>query len=317
MKKLVIFLFLSLFTESLFSQFDAQTSQYMLNHTAFNPAAAGESGMIDLSGQHRLNWLGIPNAGSTTLFNINTAIKTENNLHGVGLSFIDDNFGGFTNQTFHVQYAYKMKLGDGLLSLGTDLGFVSLGFTGDSVSKHPITLGTFHNLTSDPELPTTGVVGMGFDIGLGAWFSTDKFYLGLSYLHLNEPTVDWGTNSEFTQHGLLNFTAGYSYKMEDPKYILKPSTLLKTDFRSFQLDLGSRIEYDGKYWGGLAYRFQDAVVILAGINVAGGLSIGYSYDIPASKMITVSSGSHEIALIYSFEYVFTKSNTKYKSIRIL
>jgi len=81
--------------------------------------------------------------------------------------------------------------------------------------------------------------------------------------------------------------------------------------------VSSRMEYDNKYWGGLSYRIQDAVVFMAGINIAGGLSIGYSYDLPTSKIITVSSGSHEIMLVYSFEYVFEKRTSKYKSIRLL
>jgi hypothetical protein len=106
-------------------------------------------------------------------------------------------------------------------------------------------------------------------------------------------------------------------KLTNPKYEFKPSLLLKSDLRTFQLDLSTRVEYDNKYWGGIAYRYQDAVVLLAGINVAGGLSLGLAYDIPASQLITISPGSLELALVYSFEYVFTKSKSKYKSIRIL
>ncbi len=99
--------------------------------------------------------------------------------------------------------------------------------------------------------------------------------------------------------------------------MFKPSSLVKTDFSSLQCDLTARVEYDNKYWGGLSYRFQDAVMFLAGLNVTGGLSIGYSYDLPTSQIITVSSGSHEILVMYSFEYLFSKKNSKYRSIRIL
>jgi len=112
-------------------------------------------------------------------------------------------------------------------------------------------------------------------------------------------------------------TGGYNFVMADPKFILKPSALYKTDFSSWQLDLSSRLEYNNKYWGGLTYRVQDAVVVLAGINISGGLSIGYSYDLPTSQIISVSSGTHEIVVMYSFEYIFGKRNSRYKSIRIL
>ncbi|HQB28862.1 MAG TPA: type IX secretion system membrane protein PorP/SprF, partial [Paludibacter sp.] len=71
MRKVVFRLFLISFL-NLHAQFDAQLSQYMLHPTGFNPAAVGESGMLDVSGQHRLHWVGMPNGGSTTVFNINT-----------------------------------------------------------------------------------------------------------------------------------------------------------------------------------------------------------------------------------------------------
>jgi type IX secretion system PorP/SprF family membrane protein len=117
--------------------------------------------------------------------------------------------------------------------------------------------------------------------------------------------------------GAMYLTGGYNYALPDTKYVLKPSGLFKTDFTTFQIDLSGRMDYDNKYWGGLSYRYQEAVVFLAGINIAGGLSIGYSYDLPTSKLITATWGTHEIVMLYSFEYVFEKRNKKYKSIRIL
>jgi len=316
-KKLGIFLFLTFISGAVFSQFDARFSQYMFNNTAHNPAAVGESGMIDLALQHRLNWVGIPNAGNTTALSLNSPLKMENSLHGLGLSVTMDEFGFLINQSFHVQYAYKKRLGEGVLSLGLQAGFVSVTFTGDSVANHPITIGEFHNISSDPEIPTTSVVGNEFDAGVGVWYATKNWYSGLSYLHLNQPTIDWGTNSQVDLFGMINFTAGYQQKLLNPKYELKPSLFLRSDFRSFQIEMGSRLEYDNKFWGGMAYRLQDAVVVMAGMNIAGGLSLGYAFDIPANRLITSSWGSHELVLSYSFEYVFTKSKTKYKSIRIL
>ncbi|MBN2766639.1 MAG: PorP/SprF family type IX secretion system membrane protein [Paludibacteraceae bacterium] len=316
-RKLGIFVFLILMSGAVFSQFDAQLSQYMFNNTAYNPAAVGESGMIELAGQHRLNWIGIPNAGATTTFNINSPLKMENSLHGLGLSVQMEEFGFFTNQTFHLQYAYKKRFGEGVFSIGAQAGFVSLTFAGDSVVKHPITIGEYHNFSSDTEIPTGSVVGNSFDAGVGVWYTAKDWYAGLSYLHLNNPSLEWGTNSQFKLGGLMNLSAGMTYKFQDPKYEFKPSMFVKSDFRSFQIDAVSRIEYDQKFWGGLGYRLQDAVILMAGMNIAGGLSIGYSFDVPANRLITGSWGSHEIALVYSFEYVFTKSKTKYKSIRIL
>lgn len=316
-RKVIFFLFLSTFTGSVFSQFDAQLSQYMLNHTAFNPAAVGESGMIDATLQHRFNMLGFPNAGSTTVASINSPIKLGDSMHGLGFSALNDAFGLFSNKTFHLQYAYKQNLGEGKLSIGTDVGLVSLGFSGDSLSKHTIDSQEYPYFTTDPEVPTTSVVGMGFDMSLGVWYSTKKWYAGASYAHLNQPTVRWGDATEFKQYSTLYLTSGLTMPLNDPKYVLKPSMMFKSDFTAWELNLSTRVEYDNKFWGGLSYRYADAFVLLAGINIADGLSVGYSADLSTNKLITTNYGSHEFVLTYSFEYVFAKGSTKYKSIRFL
>ncbi len=322
MKKVVLSVLLLLISiGSVFSQFDVQLSQYMFHISSFNPAAVGDGDMIHIVGQNRMQWLGIPNAGNTLLVSINSPIKIGNSNNGIGLTFMKDQVGQFIDESAHLQYAYKRKLGTGVLSLGVDLGFVSIGFNnGDSIhsSSHALpSWDSYHQISDDPEIPKSAVVGMSFDLNVGVFYSTPTYYGGLSYMHLNNPTVTWGDKSEFKQYGSLFFTGGYNLVLANPKYVFKPSTLFKTDFSSWQLDLTSRMEYDNKYWGGISYRFQDAVVILAGINISSGLSIGCSYDVPTSQIITVSPGSLEFLVMYDLQYILGKRNSKYKSIRIL
>lgn len=298
-----------------FSQFDAQISQYMFNTASFNPAAVGEGDMIEITGEHRIQWLGMPNAGQTTMFNINSPLKFGQNKSGIGINFLNDKVGQFTNQAAHLQYAYKKMVGNGTISAGVELGFVSIGFNGDSV--HTIPIGDYHQIGSDPVIPKNSVSGISFDMNLGLFYSTPTIYGGISYSHINGPKIQWNDYSSFHENGTLYLTGGYKLVLADPRFVFTPSTLIKTDFRSLQIDLSSIMEYDNKYWGGIAYRLQDAIILYAGINIAGGLSIGYSYDFPASKIITVSSGSHEILVSYSFEYIFSQKNNRVKSIRLL
>ena len=168
-----------------YSQFDPQLTQYMFNPSAFNPAAVGEGEMIQVIGQHREQWMGMPNGGQTTIFSINSPVKVGNKTHGVGFSFFRDKIGGFENDMGHLTYAFKQKLGEGILSVGADLGLVSLTFNGDSVKAHDVTLGDYHDLTSDPEIPQTQISATSFDINVGAFYSTPRFYAGVSYSHLN------------------------------------------------------------------------------------------------------------------------------------
>ncbi|HZK68373.1 MAG TPA: PorP/SprF family type IX secretion system membrane protein [Paludibacter sp.] len=304
---------------SVFSQFDAQLSQYMFHNSSFNPAAVGENNLIQITGQHRIQWVGFPNAGQTTVFSINSPLKLGNSENGIGFRFLNDRVGLFTNRSAQLQYAYKKRILGGLLSVGADIGFVSVGFHGDSVNvaNHVINIGDYHKMTSDPSIPQTSVAGMGLDMSVGVFYSTPKYYGGLSFTHLNNPIVNLDDKSNFNLLRTAYLTGGGSYVLTNPLYVLKPSALLKTDFRSLQFDFSTRVEYDNKYWGGMSYRLQDAVVFLAGINLVGGLSVGYSFDLLTSKVITVSSGSHEIVLVYNFAYVSGKRTSKFKSIRLL
>ncbi|MDD3078525.1 MAG: PorP/SprF family type IX secretion system membrane protein [Paludibacter sp.] len=318
--RLRIFLFLLICTNAVYSQFDAQLSQYMLNSSAFNPAAVGQSGMIDVIGQHRLNWLSFQGGGTTTVFSLSAPLKIETSTHGIGVSFLDDNVGWFTNQSFHLQYAFKKQLGSGLLSLGADLGFVDVSFSGDSLSSYTQNFKDYEyfNFSSDDQIPTSAVSGMAFDMGIGAMYTTPDWYAGVSMQHLNMPTVNWTNSMYFLVYPVLFLTGGMNFSYpDDDKLEIKPSVLFKSDFSSWAFDLSGRVEYDNKYWGGLSYRLLDAVVLMAGMNIASGLSVGYSFDISTNKLITTNYGSHELFLIYSFEYVFNKNTTKYKSIRFL
>lgn len=316
MRKKLLAIFL-ITTCTAFAQFDAQLSQYMFNNNAFNPAAVGLSNFIDVKGLHRINMVGMPGGGSTTVFSINSPLKTGSLNHGVGLSFLNDKVGWFSNKAFRFQYAYKTTVGEGSLNLGLELAMVSLGFSGDSLAASKITIGSYHDFSGDNAIPQAGVVGNGFDVGLGVWYSLKNWYAGLSLLHANSPKVNWGQNNEFTQYSIFYATSGLSWQLSNPNYILKPSMLIKSDFRSWQVDLSTMLEYNERFWGGVTIRPFNSAVVLGGFNIGAGLSLGYAYDVAFNRLIRASSGSHEVFMSYSFEFLFSKTSTKHRSIRFL
>lgn len=310
-------LFSMLFFHFTFSQFEAQISQYMLNMPTFNPASIAENGMINVSGQHRIQWVGIPGAPQTTYFTINTPLKSGGkSVNGLGIKFLNDKIGAFSNQSAHLQYAYKRKFGENMLSLGADVGFVSVSFLSDSIRNAEIN-SEFHKFLEDQAIPSADDTGMNLDLSLGAFYSAPKYYLGVSYVHLNAPRIKLNDDrTQFNVRGVLYATGGYDLSFREPKWKLRSSGLVKSDLVSWQAELSSRLEYDQRFWGGLSYRFQDAAVFFAGINIMSGLTLGYAYDLPTGKHLGPSSGSHEVFLTYSFVFDFGGSN-KYKSIRIL
>lgn len=299
------------------AQFEAQLSQYMFHNPTFNPASIAEDGMINVSGQHRMQWLGMPGAPQTTYFTVNAPFSSRTKTtQGVGIKFLNDKIGAFSNQSAHLQYAFKRKFGDKMLSLGADIGFVSVSFIHDSIGNADIK-SDFHDFMGDAVIPTADDTGMNLDLSFGAFYSAPKYYLGISYVHLNAPRIKLNEErTQFNVKGILYATGGYDLNFRNPKWSLRSSSLVKSDFVSWQAELSSRLEYKERFWGGVSYRFQDAVVVFAGLNVMNGLVAGYAYDLPTGKILGQSSGSHEVFLSYSFAFDFGKKS-RYKSIRIL
>ena len=297
-----------------YAQFDAQVTQFMFNVQGYNPAAIGGQQMMKVFGMQRLQWVGLKNAPSTTDFFVDVPFKIKKTYHAVGIHFQNDAFGLFVNQRVCFAYAYKQKIGEGFLSIGTSLGFANMTIKGDSV--YIPSGGSYHN-QSDLEIPKSKESDIGFDMDLGVYYSHPNFDIGFSVLHLTEPIIRWGENSEFYLSRMYLLSGGYKFKLPNPNYTIKPSLLVKTDFASWQMDVNLLIEYKMKFWWGISYRIQDAVSLLAGLRVLNGLMIGYSYDLPTSKIIMSSSGSHELFLSYEFKLDIEKKNSKYKSVRIL
>jgi len=116
------------------AQFDPQMGHYMYMPTAYNPAAAGEGDLMKVAGAHRMQFVDITNAPMSTWFSFTSPFVIAKTHHGAGVRFLNDRYGLFTTQSLYAQYAYRQKLGNGYLSAGIDLGFVNVGFKGDSVN---------------------------------------------------------------------------------------------------------------------------------------------------------------------------------------
>lgn len=303
------------------AQFDPLIGQYMYMPTAFNPAAAGEGDLMKVSGLHRMQYVGIPNAPMTTYFSFTSPFVIGNTKHGAGVRFMNDRFGLFTNQTLHAQYCYKQALGKGYLSIGVEAGLINVGFKGDSVNLSQMQTTYFSQ--DDPIVPNALKSDMKFDLGAGIYYSTATWWVGGSYSHITQPKVEFelGSTGESTQMpviGTMYITGGYSFQIPRHKeWRLTPSAMVMSDFRSWDVDLTLMCDYKERYRWGLGYRIMGSVNVLVNIDIISGLSIGYTGEIPTSRLISESFGTHEIYLAYGFEILKPKRTNRYKSVRYL
>ena len=299
------------------AQFDPQIGQYMYMPTAYNPAAAGEGDLMKVAGMHRMQYVNITNAPMTTYFSFTSPFVIGKTKHGAGIRFMNDRYGLFTNQALHVEYAYRQKLGKGYLGIGVDLGFVNVGFKGDSVNLKDLTESDYFD-ANDQAIPTASKSGMSFDMGVGIYYSTGVWFVGASYSHVTQPRVEWDEFSEVGLRGTLFVTGGYNFRLKHHKeWQLRPSLMMMTDFASWDINMTLLCEYKDKYRWGLGYRIAGSVNILLGIDIVSGLTLGYTCELPHNKLLLESFGTHELYLAYGFNILKPKRTNKYKSVRYL
>lgn len=320
-KRLTIVLFGLLAVMTASAQFDPQMGQYMYLPTAYNPAAVGEGDLMKVAGMHRMQYVDISNAPMSTWFSFSSPFVIGKTSHGAGVRFLNDRYGLFTTQSLYAQYAYRQKLGKGYLSVGVDLGFVNVGFKGDSVNLSQ--MGDEYHDANDQAIPVGDKSGMKFDMGLGIYYSTPTWWVGASYSHLTQPKVDWsdgasGVEQVVTLTGTMYVAGGYHFRLKNYReWVLTPSAMVMTDFASWDVNLTLMCDYKDRYRWGLGYRIMGSVDILLGIDIISGLQLGYSCELPTNKLLLESYGSHEIYLAYGFDILKPKRTNKYKSIRYL
>ena len=306
------------------AQFDPQIGQYMFMQSTYNPAAVGESDLMRVYGSHRMQFTGIMDAPMTTYFSFSSPFVIGKTRHAAGIRFMNDRFGLFANQSLHAEYAYRFKLGKGYLSVGADLGFINLSFAVDSVNIKDIAElvqdHAYHNAT-DNAIPESsgqnGVSGMGFDMGVGVYYSAPTWWAGVSYGHVTQPKLQWSDKAEVSVRGTFYAAGGYNWRLRDKRWLLMPSAMLQTDFAGWDINLTMLAQVNERYRFGMGYRIAGSVNILLGMDIIDGLQVGYTYELPANGLIKESYGSHELYLAYGFNILKPKRTNRYKSVRYL
>ncbi|MCX6259006.1 MAG: type IX secretion system membrane protein PorP/SprF [Bacteroidia bacterium] len=288
-----------------FAQQDPQYSQNMFNTPAINPGAAGSGDRICAYALIREQWMGLAGHPSTKVFNINAPLtQLESVPSAVGLTIVTDNIGFEKNLALNLTYAYLMKIGRGKLGLGLNLGL----FNKALVNTDWTTGGANSTPSSDPLIPNDESA-MAFNFDLGAYYRTDKFYLGVSSTHLNEPTLDLTKAKVYmTRH--YYFTTGYNIQMPNPLFQVIPSAFIQSDGSVTQMNFNMNLLYDNKFWGGVSYRVGDAYTAMIGMELVNGIKIGMAYDFTTSDIGTYSSGAFEAFVGYCFQISREQGKTK-------
>jgi len=168
----------------------------------------------------------------------------------------------------------------------------------------------------DPSIPKSAINRNNLNLGLGIYYRTEKFYLGVSspYVFSNALFFDQNTvlSGEFKQ--ILAMT-GYQFKLNSGISLLTQSLVkLSTDL-PFDLDVNANLIWKSKVEFGTGYRLGgntnglgESLIINGGFHIYNDLFIGLAYDYPLSDLRSVTVGNVELIARYQFER--KKSNFK-------
>lgn len=285
----------------------------MFNTLTYNPGVAGVSGMVCATAINRQQWVGFKGAPSTTVFNISAPVNPFKIRSGVGLLVESDNVGFDKDINISASYSYHLDVGQGMLGIGVNAGMLNKTIN----PEWQIPGGDSHTPASgDPLIPENKESYVAFDAGLGLYYKADKYYASMSVTHLNQPKIKFSKGTPYiSRHYYL--TAGYTLQLPDPSLELLPSVFAFSDGKATQFNLTSLIRYNKKVWGGVSYRYGDALIGIIGLELFNGIRLGYAYDFTISDIGKNSNGSHEFMVNYCFDLGLGKSPMKYKSIRFL
>ena len=157
--------------QMVFPQQDPLLSQYMFGVPTFNPGAAGSSGMVCATAINRQQWIGLPGAPVTTTFNVNAPVKLFGSQSGVGMMVRSDNAGFDSDISISLDYSYFFDVGPGKLGVGLSGGIINK--TLDPTWVIPPG-DVYVPPAGDPLIPENKESYVAFDMGLGAFYKTDK-----------------------------------------------------------------------------------------------------------------------------------------------
>lgn len=305
------------------AQADAQLTQYWAVPAYYNPAATGTSDFVRIRGGAKLQWIGIENAPRSFLATADSPLKIGSKRIGLGINFSQESLGLFSNLLANIQVSYKLKLFKGTLSIGLQGGYYNSKFKGSEI--HIPDNDDYHQ-GSDTSLPTQDLAGDAFDFSAGLHYQHKYWSVGISGLHLLEPSVQLGIEGNETSDSQeyetvlgrqLYLIADGNIPIKNTLFELQPSLLARTDFSGFGAEITARARYNKFLSFGVGYRWKEAISVMVGAEIKN-FFLGYAFDYPMSAINKASSGSHEIIAGYSLKLDFSgKNKNRHRSIRLM
>ena len=292
------------------AQYDPHFSHYYDMESAYNPAAEGKESKLNIVGAYAMSLAGFERNPRTFFVGADMPFYALNGYHGAGLQLVNDQIGLFTHQQINVQYSYKMRLFEGQLGIGLQVGFLNEKFNSSDLDVID---------PGDEVFSTSDVNGNHIDMAAGLYYSRRNWYVGASLLHAMSPLIHLGERNELQVDRTYYLTAGYNIKLRNPFLSIPVSVFGQSDGVAYRTDVTARLRYTNEkkiMYLGLGYSPTNSVTVLVGGSFHG-INVGYSYE-AFTNGISLGNGSHELFVGYQTDLnLYKKGKNKHKAVRLL
>lgn len=298
MKKIILSIIFLFFIIKVSAQQDPEYTHYMYNMNVINPAyATGVEAMLDLGVLYRSQWVGMEGAPKTLNFFGHMPLNKKVEM---GFSIVSDDIGDGAKKedNFYADFAYVLDMNSkARLSLGLKAGFTTFktNFNGFKFESGD---------ASTDEAFSENINNVFPNIGVGAYYFTDNYYIGLSApnllssKHIEEQS---GINAFGSEKIHMFFTGGYVFNLSD-SFKLKPAFMTKiVQGSAFSLDISANVLFNEKFELGTSYRFDDSLSALMSVKVSPIINVGYAYDYTTSNLGQFNSGTHEVFMLFNID----------------
>ncbi len=293
----------------LYAQQDAQQSQYMFNGLYINPAYAGYQEKVNLQSFYRNQWAGIPGAPVTLSVALDASANDGN--VGLALQLSSDKLGAQSYLSAYGNYAYRLRMNaDGSSRLAFGIGF--------GVQQQSLNTSALEPNDPEPKQIAGTQSKLVPDARIGVYFSTDKFYAGVSADNLVASYLNFDDQPFLAKPKPHLYLTGGMLKRITEDLFFKPSILLKDEKDGpTSLDINSFLLFGEKLWIGGSYRTRvnlynksyvqnninspNSVVLMVQAFAVENLRIGYSYDFSVGPLQGSNGGTHELSVGYYFK----------------
>jgi len=297
MKSILFFSIIVLFSLKIQAQQQAHLTQYFDNYLYVNPAYAGSTGMMGISGIHREQWVGFSGAPRTSLLSFNMPLKYES--VGIGSTLMRDEIGPTNTTQLQLSFAYKLKFDENQsLSFGLNGGFGLL---------NSITSNLNSTIENDPSKFLNQQNRFLPNLGFGLLYKRQKLFVGLSVPKLFENSLDGTTLNTEKRYYFAQIGGVITL---DEQWDLRPSTQLILNSGSpINLDLSVAAIYQQRFIFGAMYRLQAALGVFFQYQINDKFRVGLASDFSTQAIRSYNYGTYELLVSYDLSLKFHKGQT--------